>query len=139
MAFPDGPWSVAQGTYNDHPLIVRINAGAAALRGMPALRHRIGIAVPLTAPSADGLPTAGEQDTLYQIEDALGDALTVGREAVLLLTTTTSGLREFVFHTTAPEMVAAAVARVRDQFPTHDLQLVQEDDFEWEVYRQFTE
>ncbi len=136
---PDGPWSVAQGTYDEHPLIVRINAGAAAVRGDITLRHRVGVAVPLNAPDPAGLPAAAEAVVLTEIEDALIEALGVGRSAVHALVVTTSGIREFVFHTRTPEAVDTAVAGVRDRFPSHDVQWILGEDPDWDVYAQFTE
>ena len=135
--FPDEPWSAGQGTVNGRPLFVLRNTGAAAVRGHPQLRHRVGVAVPLNSADADGLPNAEEMVTLRQIEDAVSVALGVGTRAVHLLVITTSGVRELVYHTTDPQTVESSIASVTARFPSHELQFIQEDDPQWSVYDQF--
>jgi len=107
---------------------VRVNTGAAAIRGEPSLRTRVGITVPLQAPDDEGLPGAREMSRLSEIEDSLGVALGVGARAVHVLVITTSGVREFVYHTTASAEVQAAVDAVATQFPDYELDLGMEDD-----------
>jgi len=135
--FPDEPWSAGQATGKGRPLFVLINTGAAAVRGHPQLRHRVGVAVLLNAPDANGMPGAGEMETLRDIEDAVSAALGIGTRAVHLLVITTSGMRELVYHTTDPETVESAIGSVAARFSSHELQFIQEDDPEWNVYDQF--
>jgi len=136
---PDGPWSVGQGTYDDRPIVVRVNSGASSLIGDSGLSHRVGVATPLRAPDIDGLPEAAESAELNALEDALDAALTQGTEALLLLVITTNGMREFVFHTSAPAAVADQIGAVRVRFPERIVQFMQEHDPTWDVYRQFSE
>jgi len=136
-AFPDEPWSVGQGSVEGRPLFVRVNTGAAAIRGEPSLRTRVGITVPLQAPDDEGLPDAREMSRLSEIEDSLGVALGVGARTVHVLVITTSGVREFVYHTTASAEVQAAVDAVATQFPDYELELDMEDDADWSVYSRF--
>lgn len=136
--FPDEPWSAGQGTVDGRPIFVLLNIGAAAVRGHPQLRHRVGVAVPLNAPDADGLPGAEEMDTLRSIEDAVSAALGTGTRAVHVLVITTSGMRELVYHTTEPWTVPSAIESVAARFPSHEVQFIQEDDPEWNVYDHYT-
>ena len=118
-------------------MFVRINTGAAAVARDPALRHRLGVAVPLKHPNAQGLPTTDEANDLNEIEDALGHELRVGAETVLVVVITTSGFREFVYHTVSTN-AQAAIASVQKRIVGHEIQLIEEDDPDWEVYGQFT-
>jgi hypothetical protein len=134
---PDGPWSVLEGQYDERPMFVRLNSGARAVAKSVELAHRIGIAVPLLSPSDDGLPTSSEGAVLASIEDALCESLRAGTEVVLTVVITTSGMREFVFYCAMPTHVSPAVASVRQQFPSYEIQLVEESDPDWIVFDQF--
>jgi hypothetical protein len=136
-AFPDAPWTVAQGEYDGRPIFVRINTGAARVAKDIALRHRLGVAVPLRAANSEGLPGADEAIVLQQIEDALGEALRLGAEVVFVLAITTAGMREFVFHSAFPDHIPIAISSVRGRFPDYDIQFITEDDPDWAVYQQF--
>ena len=133
---PDGPWSVAEGSYDGRPLFVRVNTGAAGVARHPAL-SRLGIAIPLLHPDTEGLPSSDEPQTLNAIEDALCAALRTGTESVHVATITTSGMRKFVFHVLESVSAAVVISDVQQRFRTHDLQLIEEDDSEWAVYHQF--
>jgi hypothetical protein len=134
---PHGPWSVLQGEYGERPMFIRLNSGARTVAASAELAHRIGIAVPLLSPNEDGLPTSSEGAALVSIEDALCASLRAGTEVILTVVITTSGIREFVFYSSVPAHVATAVASVREEFPTYEIQLVEESDPEWMVYKQF--
>jgi hypothetical protein len=133
---PEGKWTVAQGMVEGRAMIVRINSAARALVSDAELRHRIGVAVPLLAPDADGMPSAQESQRLNDVEDALCAAFDDGRRSVELLVITTSGMREFVFHTSDPHHVDRSVPAVRAQFPEYQVQLIIEEDTNWDVYQQ---
>lgn len=136
--FPDDPWAAGQGTHEGRPLFVRVNTGAAVVRGEPSLRARVGIAVGFREPDKDGLPGAEELTRLSEVEDALSAALGVGSRAVHLLVITTAGMREFVYHTTTPNEVGDAVEGVASEFPEYRLHLLQEDDPDWSIYAKFS-
>jgi hypothetical protein len=47
----ESKWSVLQGQYQNHPMIVRRNYSAKDLLGDPDYKYRIGIAVTLLSPN----------------------------------------------------------------------------------------
>jgi Family of unknown function (DUF695) len=134
---PDGPWSVGQGEFDDRPIIIRTNTGAASLAGGSRYRHRIGVAVPLCKPDKNGFPQADENAELDAIEDKLVLALSAKGAAVLVLVITTAGMREFVFYTSEPKSVGRILRELKKKVETHELQHVLEPDAEWEVYNMF--
>jgi len=134
---PDGPWVVAQGDYNGRPLFARINTGARGMAGDPGYGHRVGVAVPLLDPNADGLPGPEESAQLDEVEQKLVPALTSGGTAVFVLAITTSGMREFVFYTSKPAAVEPCLQRVSALVETHELEHVVEEDPAWVVFEQF--
>jgi len=136
---PDGPWTVATGENDGQPLFVRINTGAAAVARQSDLAHRIGVAVPLRAPDASGLPAPAESAILTELEDALEAVLDVGQNTILVLVLTTGGVREFVLYTVAPHATEAAIAQLQSQFAAYELQFYVQLDAEWDGYTSFAE
>ncbi len=49
-------WSILQGTYDDGPLIVRLNSSAKQWAGHQLLGVKLGFAIPLNEPNPGGLP-----------------------------------------------------------------------------------
>ena len=134
---PDGPWSISQGDFDDRPIIVRTNTGAARLAGDSRYRHRVGVALPLRKPDERGFPQPEEIAELDAIEDKLVLALTAEGTALLVLVITTAGMREFVFYTSEPASVESHLKRLSQKAETHELQHVVEEDSEWGVYKMF--
>ena len=135
----DGPWTIATAAPDAPPLIARVNQGAAARRGHPDYRTQVGIAVPFHAPDARGFPTPAEDAQVRAIEAALRAALLPGDLAVLAAVLTTEGMREFVWYTRDPDAVPAMVKAVATTVRTHQLQLMMQEDAEWEVYAVFAD
>ena len=82
-------WSVHKGQLNGRPIFVRKNQAAKAFAGHRDYRFRVGVAVPLLAPTADGLPTNDEMNQLNSIEDTLTKALEEDQESLHMLAITT--------------------------------------------------
>ena len=134
---PDGPWSVSQGEFDDRPIIIRINTGAASIADDSGFGHRVGVAMPLRKPDQRGFPQAKECAELDAIEDELVLALAAEGTAVFVLVITTAGMREFVFYTSEPASVGPALSRIEESVETHEIQHVLEEDPDWAVYNTF--
>lgn len=130
-------WLVSQGQMNGKPIFVRRNQSAASLVGHPSYRFRVGVAVSLLKPRADGLPANAEMEVLNLIEDKLCSALESSEHSLHVLAITTQSMREFVFYTRSPDAAAQAIESVRASVQTHELQSYVEEDPQWEVYAQF--
>jgi hypothetical protein len=118
-------------------MFVRVNTGAAPLIGDPRFPQRLGVAVPLLAPNADGFPRPQEAYELGEIEDQLVTALTSGGDAVFVLAITTGGAAEFVFYLSDATSGVASVERLGRASSGHELQHLAEADPEWELFQQF--
>lgn len=127
-------WSVSQGDHDGKPMIVRFHSGYGKFKGVEGYEHQVGIAVPLNAPEPSGLPSSAENRELDSVEDALCAALESGRESLLVAIITTSGMREFVFYTLAPEQVKAKFEQLRKNINSHKIQLMIQPDKEWDVF-----
>jgi Family of unknown function (DUF695) len=130
----NGPWAISQGEHNGRVMIVRSNTGYQGFGSVPGYEHQVGIAVPLNAPDATGLPSSGENAELQTIEDAICPALEEQAESVLVAVITTSGMREFVFYTRAPREVQQRFGKLRDRVTSHKIQLMIQPDKDWAVY-----
>ena len=130
----DGPWAISQGEHNGSVMIVRSNTGYAEFGSVPGYEHQVGIAVPLRAPEATGLPSPEENAELSTIEDTLCLALEEHAESLFAAVITTNGMREFVFYTRAPQEVRLRFGQLRDRITTHQLQLMIQPDKDWAVY-----
>lgn len=134
---PDGPWSISHGDFDDRPIIVRTNTGAARLAGDSRFPHRVGVGLPLRKPDERGFPPPEEMAALDAMEDKLVLALTAEGTALLVLVITTAGMREFVFYTSAPASVDSQLKRFQQKVETHELQHVVNEDSNWSVYKMF--
>lgn len=122
---------------DEGPMIIRMNRGYEAVMGHPDYGYQIGIAVPLNQPNEHGLNEAEEGQELGAIEDALCNALESDKLALFVFSQTSSGVKEWVFYTGDPEAAVARIAGLRQQLTTHDVQVMVQDDPEWETYRNF--
>jgi len=133
----DGQWVVATGGFEGKPMIVRVNRALTKLMGHPDYGYRVGIAIPLIAPRADGFPNTEEAAVLAEIEDQIDDALTPQFESLFALVITTGGMREFVFYTRDAGAAGHNVAALRSRIQSHELQSYVELDRRWLVFREF--
>ena len=130
----DGPWSIGQGEHNGKILIVRSNTGYKEFGSVPGYDHQVGIAVPLRAAEPSGLPSPDEDAQLGQVEESICASLELEAESLFVAVITTSGMREFVFYTRAPEQVKQRFEQLQSIITSHDIQLMIQPDKEWNVY-----
>jgi Family of unknown function (DUF695) len=131
-------WNVTEGIHDNRSMYVRVNVSAAQLARDPRYRTRVGIAVPLKAPTPAGLPTTSESGQLDAVEDALCSSLEAAQTSLHVLTITTAGMREFVFYTRSASEAQAAITAVQEQIFSYVLQSYVDDDPQWEVYANFS-
>jgi hypothetical protein len=126
-------WTVLKGTYEGRPMLVRINTAVRPLIDGGEHGIRIGVAVPLREPDANGLPGVGEQEALGAFEDRMVEL--VADRAVLVAVITTGGMREFVLQTGSGAWIPQLHDDLQAALPTHDVQAMAEHDPDWTVYR----
>ena len=130
-------WTVARMQNEGDPMSVRRNSSAALLARHPEYRHRVGIAVPIHAPNADGFPEAAESEQLDVLENLLRQRLEHNHDALHVLTITTGAMREFIFYSRNPVAAHAIVNALCSEIATHELQCDVEDDPKWDAYKVF--
>jgi hypothetical protein len=143
-ASPSGPisswkieekWSVGHGERDGKPIFTRFNLGLKPFVGRPEFAHQLGIAVPLNAPTPDGLPDGAEGEELNQIEDEINRRFLTGNESLFAGVITTNGMREFILYTTDPQAALAKAAELARDIRHHQIQFVMHDDPGWENFR----
>ena len=92
--------------------------------------------MPLHSPEQTGLPSPTEDAELAAIEDAIRGLLQEQAESLLVAVITTSGMREFVLYTRAPEVAEKRFEQLRTRIVTHQIQLMIQLDNDWDVYAQ---
>ncbi len=113
-------------------MIIRRNNGYSESGKVPGYEHQVGIAVPLRSPEPTGLPSPEENIKL----DAICNSLQEQAASLLVAIITTSGMREFVFYTRAPEQLQLRFEELRGQITSHEIQLMIHIDKTWEIYHQ---
>lgn len=145
-ALPDGPvsswkiperWSVGRGQKDGKPVFTRFNVALKPFVGRPEFAHQLGIAVPLNAPTPDGLPTGVEAAELNQIEDEITSRFLRGNESLFAGVITTNGMREFILYTRDPQAALAKAAALTGDIRHHHIQFVIHDDPGWENFKLF--
>ena len=120
-------------------MIVRSNTGYRKFGRVPGYEHQVGISVLFHAPETTGLPSAEENAALTAIEDVICPALEEEAASLLVAVITTSGMREFVFYTRAPQEVRQRFEQFRNRIAGHQIQLMVQSDKKWAVYAQLTQ
>lgn len=130
-------WIVATGVVEGKSAITRFDHGLKAVLAHPSFRTRIGIAVPFTHPTENGLPGQEEIDQLSELEDAIRIRLREGNESLFAGVITTGGMREFVFYTSSEAGAVARIESLRRETTHHEIQHVLNDDPDWQVFKTF--
>ncbi|MBI5802999.1 MAG: DUF695 domain-containing protein [Verrucomicrobia bacterium] len=133
----DDSWSVGQGENNGNVMFVRYNTAYRKFGSVPDYEHQVGICVPLCSPEPTGLPSPEESEQLRVLEDTICDSLGAEAESLLVAVITTSGMREFVFYTRAPESVKLRFEALLKSITSHEIQLMIQPDADWNVYASF--
>lgn len=134
----DGPWSasVEEDQSDGKVMIVRSNTGFCEFGSVSGYEHQVGIAAPFRAPEPTGLPSPAEDAELGEIEDAVRNSLQEHAESLLVAIITTSGMREFVLYTRAPQQLQQRFEQLRSRITSHEIQLTIQVDKSWDIYAQ---
>jgi hypothetical protein len=139
FTFPsDSKWSVGQGASEGKPIFIRRNTSATTLAGHADYKFRIGVAILLHEPNSEGLPNKNEMEQINVIEDQLWENLEKDQNSLHVLTITTQSMREFIFYSRLPDVATASIENIRQKTQTHEIQSYVAEDYQWNVYKQFS-
>ena len=130
-------WGVYLCRWFDEQLAsVRLNLGLALLEFDPQVKYtkRIQLSVMLKNPDENGLPTKGEEETLYQIED-LVESIIKEKEGILAgFLRWDKRLSIFAYVEDEKGYEEAFAVALKEQFPDYEYKFWVDEDKEWETY-----
>ena len=124
-------WSVAEGSHNELPLIIRFREEFKDRPDVSCYPHRLIVSWKY-AEGESGLPSGELSFELGQFEDYLVEALESDLVAVLSAVITNAGERQWIFYTKNLDSCQTrinALPQVGEPYPLH---LTAEPDSEWE-------
>lgn len=128
-AASSGSWSVATGSAEGQPLVVRFDASykgdTIRQRRLP---FRVGVALPF-----EHQTQPVDHDALARFEDGMAAALEA-RGARLVAVITQPTLREFLLYAPSIDWASEAHDALRRDFPTYSVQMIAAEDAGWLVY-----
>ena len=115
---------------------VRLNLGLALLEFDPQVKYtkRIQLSVMLKNPDENGLPTKGEEETLYKIEDLL-ESIIKEKEGILAgFLRWDKRLSIFAYVEDEKGYEVEFTVALKEQFPDYEYKFWVDEDEEWETY-----
>lgn len=80
----EGSWSMLEGEHEGRPMFVRRSDSGKALIGHADYKYRAGVAIRLSEPRPDGLPSKDEMEIFPRVEDALPERLQRGQASLAI-------------------------------------------------------
>jgi hypothetical protein len=130
-------WGIAEGSYDNSPLLLRINATAKEWVGHKDLGIKLGFAVPLNSPDDGGLPTPEENYQLNDVEDAIVREVEAKTKGIFALVLTTGTMKEYVFYIPENVDIESIHKAIQSSVKTHEVQCIAVRDPDWSTYKQF--
>lgn len=131
------PWVLAKGTLDGHSLMMRYRKFS---EDFPKNEFptRINMICSVKEQTESGLPTRSEYERLGMFEEHLMNAVEDDEDSVLAMVITSSGKREFVFHTADAESFKQRLNHVYETKTEYPVDLDLEEDDAWEYINEFT-
>ena len=130
-------WGVYLCRWFDEQLAsVRLNLGLALLEFDPQVKYtkRIQLSVMLKNPDENGLPTKGEEETLYQIEDLVESIIKEKQDILAGFLRWDKRLSIFAYVEDERGYEEAFAVALKEQFPGYEYKFWVDEDEEWETY-----
>lgn len=130
-ATDDDEWTLAEGSIDDRPSMVRFRPALAQAMGHSALPKRLVVVWDFGDDGDTGMPDAEIAEDLELFENALNDALDPERTAVLAFVFTHLGTREWHYYFADLEEVSEKINEALAEQPDLPIQMRAFDDPEW--------
>ena len=130
-------WLGSTVNYEGHPMLLRVRPGAGRSAARPVLVLLAAITHRLAQVRADGLPEAGYNDGLADLDDAIIASLDAGGAGITVVVETVAGERTYYAYVTAPIHAQVALESVCIRFPEHHLSLATRRDESWQLYDEY--
>ena len=124
-------WTVLEGEYDGHPLIVRYRQLASDF-DRASYPYRLNLFWQMATPDPNGLPSGREAGFLELFEERLFQALDPDDHSIVSVILTCNGKREFVLHTRDPELFLQELTQMPHEEEPYPIEIHCYEDADWE-------
>ncbi len=128
-------WDFYMTRVNDEPASILVNLGVGESTPDATRPILLWVWVHFQNPRDDGFCTEDEGESLWQIEDALNEAMTARCGASLVGRITTCGRREFYYYGPVDRGLEDAVRDTGSKFPVYEFEFGHQPDSDWTHYQ----
>jgi hypothetical protein len=114
-----------------------IDLGLAKVAPLESYSNLIWVSVKMNKPQSDGLSSTEESNTLYQIEDRLGDFINKKHQAIYTGRLTSNGRRDFYFYFIDSFLCDKTISEAMVAFPGYEYDFGIKEDIKWNHYFEF--
>lgn len=126
-------WSVHVREKGGSLVSLRVNETIEDMLCHPQYSHMLGVSLAIRKPDSRGMPQADEDAILDELEDIFLEQLVNNMLCVFPAVITSSGEREYVFYTYAPEQSLKIISMINQTWSYHELQSTIDEDKQWDV------
>jgi len=130
-AADDDEWTLAEGSIDDRPSMVRFRPALAPVMGHEELPRRLVVTWDFGDDGESGMPDGEIAEDLELFENALNDALDPDRVAVLAFVFTHMGVREWHYYFANIKLVTGRINDALAEQPDLPIEIRAFDDPEW--------
>lgn len=131
MEFEALTWTLAEGEFEGHPLLIRFRSFPQNFERV-AFPERLNVFWSMSDPDKQRLATPEEAMRLEAFEDRLVEAVECDRHSVLSVVLTCDGKREFVFHTADAAGFLQRLTDMPQENLRYPIELHHSEDAGWE-------
>lgn len=127
-------WFVAEGSFQDKPVIMRVRGHLKHLVGHWRYPRRMTVKWTIEHEIAAGLPSGGELERMTGFEERLLDALEDDVQAIAIAVVTFDGAREWIFYTSNLDESLDRINRTFANEPPYPIEVIYVEDPSWAEY-----
>ena len=135
---PDDEWTVAAGSDNGFPLIVRMRTAIPAGIDTVQYSHLMAITWKYT-PETNGMPSKAESARMDEFEHVIGVGIEAAREAVMATAVTCNGIREWHLYAKDETAFMKALNTSLIGHPSYPIEIAHRIDPQWTAWRNFAQ
>jgi hypothetical protein len=132
-------WLVAMAEYEGLPLLLRVRPEIDTKQNKATYPRRVRVTHKLAKVDQTGLPEPEYNESLFELDQAIVEALQAAGSGIVVLIETFNGERTYDAYITPKAKPAAAIRALKKRFPKQKITLVEKDDPEWRLYNHYHE
>jgi Family of unknown function (DUF695) len=128
-------WSIAEGFYDDFPIIIRYRVNLDSPEIVNCLPHLITIRWSLKTPTSEMLPGSSEKEELDEFEDNLLEVLSINDHSLLSIVITNSGFRSWYIYINDLDMFSEALSALPQKKEKYPIEILLDRNDNWSFYK----